>query len=109
MAFAGVIVSQVFVGVNGADGTAPAIVSKPTQSESIAAPGTTTMVATKGTRDAVLRDGQPCFVYVAAADAYVAIGPTPDASASPRRLAKAGVEYTVGVAVGDKLAYIAVP
>lgn len=73
---------------------------KPVWSESLPIAGTTTNTAP------VTTENGPVFRVIAAADAYVAIGKTPNAAVEPRVLVVAGVPLTIYVEAGDKLAWV---
>lgn len=100
MAFAGLQVEFFKGGTSpyNATATTPALQvrRKPTSSVNLTSPGNTSIAA--GTGDNMVH-------IVAVADSWVSIAPTPDASANPRTLCKAGVEYDIACDVNDKVGY----
>ncbi len=56
--------------------------------------------------DALQPYGDPIFYLRSSQDAWVAIGPTPDASNGPRMLLAANTDFGLYVDPGDKLAWL---
>ncbi|MBC2773426.1 hypothetical protein J5N58_08175 [Rhizobium cremeum] len=105
MAFAGLHVTTGYVGpsygrnlIKGA-----ALLTRITGSESLASGGTTTLVAPADHE--VM--GPPIFRVQAAADSWVAIGPSPNASTGARTLCRAGEDYDFFAEPGWKVAWVA--
>lgn len=98
-----------FTGVHIAFGTIDTIarssdvLSKKVWSETMAAAGTTGLSAnlTQGA-------ARMAFLIQPSVDIFVSIGPTPNASASPRDLVLAGERVLIPCTYGDKLAWVGV-
>ncbi|MBY3175634.1 hypothetical protein HFO27_13435 [Rhizobium leguminosarum] len=105
MAFSGLHVVCAFPGSAAPQIRAASLLGRPIWSETLATAGTTTN-ASPGV-DPTNGLGDTVFHVLAAADAFVAVGPTPNASTGPRVLAPAGEFVTIYVAKDDKLAWIA--
>lgn len=77
-------------------------------SQTMAGAGTTTRAAPKrGDNDFGRGGADLSFEIAAAVDAFVAIGPAPDASVGPRLLVRAGETRNVSCDPGDKVAWAA--
>lgn len=105
MAFTGIHVVCAFLGSNSPASTTDALLGRPIWSEKMTSAGTGNKVVPpaefKG--DAVLH-------IRAAADAYVAIGPTPDAVSGPASIiVPAGEFVSLYAKAGDKFAWTPVP
>jgi hypothetical protein len=75
-------------------------VGKTVWSETLASPGTTTNTAPASSDVA----GDPVFNIRSSIDAFVPLGPTPNASTGPRQFVAANTDYTFYAQPGDKLA-----
>jgi hypothetical protein len=85
-----------------------ALMGKIAWSETQASPGTTTNVAPDNpTTIGSHGTGKTAFEISASVDIWVAIGPTPDATAGPRVLVRGGTDRNLFCRPGDKLAWIA--
>lgn len=84
MAFAGTHIACLYVGGVDVNSARLPVVGRVVWSESMASAGTTTQAA-PAHRD----NSDPSFEITPAADIFVSIGPTPDASQSPRLLLRA--------------------
>lgn len=102
MAFAGLHIVQGYAGGAGANSSIQALISNPQWSETLATAGTTTNAAVAGGGT-----GRPIFRLRSAADAYVAVGPSPDATTGTRYAIPADTDYDVFANPGDKVAWIA--
>jgi hypothetical protein len=103
MALTGLHVACGFAGSQSQRWTSQALLGKLVWSEAPASGVTSTNVAPAATDiagDAVLRIN-------AAADSWVSIGKTPDATAGTRFLVRAGSDYDVYAQQGDKFQWIA--
>lgn len=77
-------------------------------SQTMASAGTTTRAApTRGDNDFARGGADLCFEIAAGVDAFVAIGPTPDATAGARMLVRGGDTRNVLCDPGDKVAWVA--
>lgn len=103
MAFTGVHVVCSFVGDDARlDGGAPLVQADVWSAPFAAnAPGTTPLAA-----PADRAGSSPIFSIDTSIDIYFAIGPNPNASASPQRVLRAGASFDRYVQPGDKLAWI---
>ncbi|KAA3500818.1 hypothetical protein DXM27_16575 [Rhizobium rhizogenes] len=103
MAFTGFHVFCAFAGGTGENGPrAAALLQRMQWSETLSAPGATTNAAPKGRQPY----GDPIFYLRSSQDAWVAIGPAPDASNGPRMLLAANTDFGLYVDPGDKLAWL---
>lgn len=105
MAFTGIHVTAGYIGpLYGRNQTQhAALLSRVANSESMTSAGITTIAAPEHHQTM----GAPVFRVQAAADSWVSIGSTPNASTGPRTLCRAGEDYDVFVEPGDKLAWVA--
>jgi len=51
--------------------------------------------------------GAPAFLLQVGVDGWISVGPTPNASASPRRWVRSGEDIVLAGNVGDKVAFLA--
>lgn len=51
--------------------------------------------------------GAPAFLVQAGADGWISVGPTPNASSSPRRWVRAGEDVVIAANAGDRVSYVA--
>ena len=72
-------------------------------SETLTNPGATTITAPAG----ALELGQAVASLRCSVDAWIAIGPNPNASANPRRYLSANTDFDIFVFAGDKVAWAA--
>lgn len=79
------------------------ILSKPTATENLAAPGTTTAFAPEIDGNG----GQPIVNIIAAADSWASIAAAPNASNNPKVFLQAGIPTQRYCNPGDKVAYVA--
>lgn len=102
MALSGIHVACGFAGIDGFESSVPEIIKDVVWSESPASGVTSTNSApnTGGS-------GSPVFRVDVSADAYVSVGPSPNASVSPRHFVRAGSPYDIGVKPGDKFQWVA--
>lgn len=109
MAFSGLHVACRYAGGPGWGRDPMPVAGAPVWSENMASAATTTNTVPGATTDdsygGVL--GQPIFSVRASADAWIAIGATPNASTGARLFVAANTDYDVFVKPGDKLAWIA--
>jgi len=99
MAFSGV---HVTFGLIDEIGRSVDVIGKRVWSETLAAAGTTVMAANLSQGAA-----RTVFMVQSSVDVFVSIGPTPNASASPRDLILAGERIIIPCVYGDKLAWVA--
>lgn len=103
MSLSQVHIASLYLGAPGAYGNVLALTYKAVWSQTMPAPGVTDKAAPEGSTDF----GQPSFeISAAAADVFVAVSPTPDATSSPRIVVRAGETRNVFCRPGDKLAWI---
>ncbi|MBB2753347.1 UNVERIFIED_ORG: hypothetical protein GGI57_004069 [Rhizobium aethiopicum] len=103
MAFSGLHVVCGFAGSQSARYTSQAILGKIAWSEAPASGVTSTSAAPAATDIA----GDALFRINAAADSWVSIGKTPDATSGTRFLVRAGSDYDLYAQQGDKFQWIA--
>ncbi|AIC27069.1 hypothetical protein IE4771_CH01952 [Rhizobium etli bv. mimosae str. IE4771] len=103
MAFSGLHVVCGYAGSQSQRYTSQAVFGKIAWSESPATGVTSTNVAPVSSDIA----GDPIFRINAAADSWVSVGPTPNATSGTRFLVRAGADYDVYVEPGAKLQWIA--
>ncbi|MGO8211818.1 hypothetical protein ACC782_33600 [Rhizobium ruizarguesonis] len=103
MAFAGLHVVCGFAGSLFARDKSQAILGKIAWTEAPATGVTSTNVAPNGSDGS----GQPMFRIRAAADSWVSVGPTPDATSGKRFLVPAATDYDVYAEPNDKFQWIA--
>jgi len=103
MALTGLHVACGFAGSMSQRYTSKALLGKLVWSEAPAS-GVTSTNAAPASSDVA---GDPVFRINAAADSWVSIGKTPDATTGTRFLVRAGSDYDVYTQPGDKLQWIA--
>ena len=103
MAFSGLHVTAGYAGSRGNRSSTLSLIGEVVWSHTFTTAGTTTEVAPPAREG----EGDPMFQVIASADSYVAIGPTPNASASPRILVPANAVREFYAEAGDKLAWVA--
>jgi hypothetical protein len=104
MAFTGLHITAAYVGPHYSRNQAKEdIVGKLLASETMDAPGTSTLAAPEVHEVA----GMATFRVSAAVDAFVAIGIEPDANAGPRDLVRAGETVSFYAEPGHRLAWVA--
>lgn len=106
MAFSGLHVAAGYAGAASNRWASVAIIGRTVWSQTMASAGVTTNVAPP-TRDV---EGDPIFQVSTSIDAFVAIGPNPDATNGPRQFIKANSDGLGGMSLyanpGDKLAWV---
>lgn len=100
MAFVGLNVLQGYAGGAGGNNTVQSLISNPQWSETLEAPGETTNSAIGGSGT-----GRPVFRFRSEVDAFVSVGPTPDATNGTRYAVPANTDYDVFANPGDKVAW----
>lgn len=100
MALSGLHVACGFAG--GPNGANQPLLSNLSWSQTMAAPGTTDNGAPEGSGN-----GQPVMQFRASADAFVAVGRTPNAVSGARIFVPAGETVSIYVSAGDKAAWVA--
>ncbi|NKM55795.1 hypothetical protein GFL21_14860 [Rhizobium anhuiense] len=103
MTFSGVHVVSGFAGSQSQRYTSQAILGKISWSEAPAS-GVTSTNAAPASSDIA---GDPVFRINAAADSWVSVGPTPNATSGTRFLVRSGADCDVYAAPGDKFQWIA--
>ncbi|MBO3760028.1 hypothetical protein [Ciceribacter sp. L1K22] len=105
MAFTGLHVTAGYVGplYNRGRTQNATLLSNIVNSQTLTEAGTTTLTA-PGHHDSM---GAPVFRIQAAADSWVSIGVSPNASSGVRTLCRAGQDYDLFVEPGDKVAWVA--
>lgn len=103
MAFTGVHITAGYAGPAYNRTFVAPILGKIAWSETMASAGTTAL----GAPDAREGAGMPIYRIQSAADVYVAIAPSPNASTGTRTLVRAGVDYDIYAEPGDKVAWVA--
>ncbi|MBX5239509.1 hypothetical protein [Rhizobium sp. NLR22b] len=103
MAFSGLHVVCGYAGSQTARYTSQAVFGKIAWSEAPASGVVSTNVAPASSDIA----GDPIFRFNAAADSWVSIGKTPDATTGTRFLVRSGSDYDIYAAPGDKLQWVA--
>lgn len=102
MALSGLHVACCFVGSVEKQIREAPVLRKPEWSQTLAIAGTTDATA-PGVKD----NGDPVFHIISSVDAFVAVGPAPNASTGPRMLVQANTPIAIYVGAGDKLAWVA--
>jgi hypothetical protein len=102
MAFSGLHVVAAYAGSYRRD-TTMAILGRPVWSETLATAGTTTNAAPANSDSA----GEPMFQVYAVADAFIAIGRSPNATTGARIFVPAASYVEVYAEQGDRLAWVA--
>lgn len=103
MALSGLHVSAGYAGPASQRYSGAKILGRQMWSQTLASAGTTTNAAPP-TRDA---EGEPIFQIASSVDAFVSIGPNPDATNGTRIFVRANTDWTVYAQPGDKLTWIA--
>lgn len=106
MALSGLHVTCGFAGEPRGSASSIPLLGAAVWSETMANPGTTTMEAPPAPSMPALA-GRPVFSVRASADAWIAVGPNPDAAAGPRRYLAANTDFDFFVEPGHKLAWTA--
>ena len=102
MALTGIHVVCGFAGIDGFENSVPEIIKDAVWSESPASGVTSTNAAPNAGIS-----GNAVFRVDVSADSYVSVGPTPNASQSPRHFVRAGAPHDIGVKPGDKFQWVA--
>ncbi|MBB4236661.1 hypothetical protein [Rhizobium esperanzae] len=98
----GLHVVQLLAGGRGWEGTFVDLMRIPRWSETLSTAGATTKSAERSRLHGL---GEPVFLLRSSADAFVAVGPNPDASAGPKFFVPSGTDYFISADQGDKVAY----
>ncbi|RWX72568.1 hypothetical protein [Mesorhizobium sp. M2A.F.Ca.ET.039.01.1.1] len=103
MALSGLHVACGFAGSIALRSTGFPILGKPSWSQTMPTAATTTQAAPKGDE----ARGDPIMSVISSVDAFVAVGPSPDATNGPRYFVAANERLEFYVSAGDKLAWVA--
>lgn len=103
MALTGLHVACSFAGNSEVRDLVVQVLRAPVWSETFTAAGTTSKAAPASPRP---ESGDPLLNIFSAVDAYVAIGPNPNATTGPRLFVPARIDTNFAANAGDKLAWI---